>query len=77
VPSETRFAVTCLGYSLSLRLTEWHDEEVSPVLGTEDSLPEKDQWVESRDVEQTSLEQVERRGEEKAEKSSFPDRQCS
>jgi len=41
-----------LGYGL--RLTERHDEEVSRVLSTEDGLPEKEQWVQSRDGKQTS-----------------------
>jgi len=43
-----------LGYGL--RLTERHDEEVSRVLSTEDGLPEKEQWVQTRDQKQTSWE---------------------
>ena len=38
-PGVQRFAVTCLGYGLVL--TEWHDEEVSRLLSTEDGLPER------------------------------------
>jgi len=40
-----------LGYGL--RLAERHDEEVSRVLSI-DGLPEKEQWVQSRDGKQTS-----------------------
>jgi len=39
-PRVQRFAVRSLGYGP--RFTEWHGEEVSPVLGTEDSLPGKE-----------------------------------
>ena len=66
---KTRSAVRCPGYDL--RLTEWHHEEVSRVLSTEDGLPEKEQWVQSRDAKQTSLEQVGRRDQDEKFFESF------